>query len=183
MPHTWDRQWFIVTYQIPDERRVSRERFRTRLAELGFGHLAHSIWISPYDFGKEMETFVGESDLAGQVIWCSTGDFNLPAAEIVQRSWHLAEIAADYLRFTDELEGLWRSLPDRVDDPSAFGLVLQTEVRYLQVARADPHLPRCLLPRDWPESEAQQAFYRLCDRLEPQARSFYDRVAVYDRRT
>ncbi len=49
----WDKKWRVVIFDIPEEQRVLRNRFRFFLNNFGFKLLQNSIWINPYaDFDE-----------------------------------------------------------------------------------------------------------------------------------
>ena len=60
LPHTesseeWDGQWRLVAFDIEEERRKTRDRFRELLWILGFKPLQKSVWIAPHDASEEIE--------------------------------------------------------------------------------------------------------------------------------
>jgi phenylacetic acid degradation operon negative regulatory protein len=63
----WDGNWLAVTFSVPEGQRSKRDTFRTRLAEVGFGMLSSSVWISPLDREAQVKALVEELGLAGQV--------------------------------------------------------------------------------------------------------------------
>ncbi len=48
-PLHWDGKWRVLIFDIPEERKVLREKIRSFLLTVGFVHLQHSVWIYPYD--------------------------------------------------------------------------------------------------------------------------------------
>ncbi|MDP4001167.1 MAG: CRISPR-associated endonuclease Cas2 [bacterium] len=52
---TWDGQWRLLTFDIPEESKPAREAFRRKLKELGFFHFQRSVFILPYECEKEIE--------------------------------------------------------------------------------------------------------------------------------
>ncbi|MBI2476044.1 MAG: hypothetical protein HYV67_02270 [Candidatus Taylorbacteria bacterium] len=65
-PKRWDGLWRLVTYDIKENRKRSRDRFVVRLKELGFYPYQKSIFVFPFeckdeiDFMKE-HLFLGDS--------------------------------------------------------------------------------------------------------------------------
>ncbi|MCR4311474.1 MAG: hypothetical protein NUV54_02835 [Candidatus Taylorbacteria bacterium] len=66
VPKRWDGMWRLVTYDIMENRKKSRDRFVVRLKELGFYPYQKSIFVLPFpckdeiDFMKE-HLFLGDS--------------------------------------------------------------------------------------------------------------------------
>lgn len=54
-PKKWDRQWRILIFDIPDKYKIKREALRGKLKELNLYQLQKSVWVCPYNFGKEVE--------------------------------------------------------------------------------------------------------------------------------
>lgn len=48
-PKRWDRRWRIIIFDIPETRRLMRDRVRGMLSEFGFVRLQNSVWIYPFD--------------------------------------------------------------------------------------------------------------------------------------
>ncbi len=45
----WDGKWRIIIFDIPEKKKVLRERVRGKLQLVGFVQLQQSVWIYPYD--------------------------------------------------------------------------------------------------------------------------------------
>lgn len=45
----WDGRWRMVVFDIPERRRLIRNRLRTIMLEIGFIRLQDSVWVYPYD--------------------------------------------------------------------------------------------------------------------------------------
>lgn len=48
-PKRWDGRWRVVLFDIPERRRIVRNRLRAFMGEYGFVRLQDSAWIYPYD--------------------------------------------------------------------------------------------------------------------------------------
>lgn len=55
-PTSWDGQWRLLTFDIPESHSSARHIFRRKLKELGFFHFQRSVFILPYDCEKEINT-------------------------------------------------------------------------------------------------------------------------------
>ena len=54
----WDRKWRVVVFDIQEISRQTRERFRYKLKEIGFGMLQKSVFISPHNIAKDFAEFI-----------------------------------------------------------------------------------------------------------------------------
>ena len=48
-PKRWDGKWRMLIFDIPENRRKSRQQLRLTLTGLGFCRLQDSVWVYPYD--------------------------------------------------------------------------------------------------------------------------------------
>lgn len=48
-PKRWDKKWRVLIFDIPERRKVTRNRIRATLSRLGFERLQDSVWVYPYD--------------------------------------------------------------------------------------------------------------------------------------
>lgn len=54
-PKRWDKKWRLLMFDIPQEKKISREALRGKLKELGFRQLQKSVWAYPFECRAEME--------------------------------------------------------------------------------------------------------------------------------
>lgn len=50
----WDGKWRAVIFDVPEPNRHERNFLRKELKWMGFKELQHSVWITPYNFEKEL---------------------------------------------------------------------------------------------------------------------------------
>ena len=48
-PKRWDNKWRVLTFDIREERRATRDKIRRTLSIIGFIRLQDSVWVYPYD--------------------------------------------------------------------------------------------------------------------------------------
>jgi len=48
-PQDWDGRWRVLIFDIPEKRRVIRNKIRRTLVQMGFARLQDSVWLYPYD--------------------------------------------------------------------------------------------------------------------------------------
>lgn len=57
----WDGKWRLVSFDVPSNRNVMRDRLRALLKEYGFYQLHKSVWVCPVIIAPDFwETVVGE---------------------------------------------------------------------------------------------------------------------------
>ena len=52
----WDGKWRGVAFDVPELNRRDRDFLRRELHQIGFKELQKSVWVSPFDFEKELKT-------------------------------------------------------------------------------------------------------------------------------
>lgn len=57
-PATWDGQWRIVFFDIPEKRRKVRDALRNKLKDLGFYELQKSVFVHPFSCRDEIDFIV-----------------------------------------------------------------------------------------------------------------------------
>lgn len=70
----WDKNWWVLIFDVKDKHRIKREALRGKIKELGLFQLQKSVWIFPYNFQKEIEllrSFFGLTDEEMKVIVAS----------------------------------------------------------------------------------------------------------------
>ena len=54
IPDQWDKKWRIIIFDIPEEKRSDRNRFRQKLKNLGFEMIQKSVFCYPHDCLQEV---------------------------------------------------------------------------------------------------------------------------------
>ena len=150
---SWDGQWTLVAYSIPEERRSQRDRLRLRLEWLGFGSLGNGLWISPHDVVARVEEVARELGVTDDVeLFRGDHRTSEPPSRLVARCWDLGALNAEYDAFIDRHLDDCRAL---ADDPASvapreayvrrFNLVHE----YREFPLKDPFLPAALQPESW----------------------------------
>jgi len=162
----WDGQWHIVTFDIPERFRYSRDVLRKMLLSLGYGTLHASVMISPYDRGEEIKETVREYGIEDYVeFFTAKYESNKDIKDLVPKIWDLKWLERQYKKFISiykpELEELKKKVEegDGIDPSYAFLKGIELNEYFSRIISADPHLPWELLPDDWIEFKAE----RVCD--------------------
>ncbi len=57
-PKTWDGQWRVIAFDIPEQRKKARDELRFRFRQIGLQELQKSIFVYPYPCEKEVDFLV-----------------------------------------------------------------------------------------------------------------------------
>ncbi|MGC9046880.1 MAG: hypothetical protein ACP5IC_02060 [Minisyncoccia bacterium] len=88
-PKHWDNKWRILFYDIPTYNKKAADAFRQKLKQLNIYQLQKSVWISPYDFIKEIEFLCGvfNININRNIIYLTTS--NVPKESMLKKHFHL----------------------------------------------------------------------------------------------
>ena len=167
---SWDGEWTVVAFSLPEERRDTRHLLRSRLRWQGFAPLYDGLWVSPRTTPEEVRATMAELEVGSATVLrareaLSGSDIRSPI-----EAWDLAGIVAAYRGFLDRWAPVMHSL--RAGGVSASNaLVARTQIMdtYRRFPGMDPQLPLALMPRDWPRKEARALFGEAYDWLGPLA--------------
>ncbi|MEK7093317.1 MAG: CRISPR-associated endonuclease Cas2 [Patescibacteria group bacterium] len=65
----WDKRYRLVMFDIPQERRNTRDRLRFLMREFGFLRLQDSVWVSPYDCEELIALIKAELRVGNDVLY------------------------------------------------------------------------------------------------------------------
>ena len=65
----WDGQWRVVTFDIPEKRRSTRDRLRGYMQAYGFKKLQSSVWVFPYDCEEVLALIKAELRIGNAVLY------------------------------------------------------------------------------------------------------------------
>lgn len=145
----WDGKLYLVTFDIPENRKYQREVLREYLKKIGCGMFQWSVWLTPYDPREVLRDFVFQSGLEGMVVVSDIGkDGSIGGEEIeylVARVFKLNELNKRYVDFVARYGGLSGSREKLAFD-------------FLPILKDDPQLPFALLPKDWLGEKAYKIY-------------------------
>lgn len=163
---TWDAQWTVVTFSLPEHQRALRHAARGQLRWLGFAPLFDAVWVSPSaDATSTLADLVGMGVSNVAVVRAH----ELPAASAgrsLLSAWDLEGQRDDYLGFITRHEPLRREIREgRVSASRA--LLTRTSLmdEYRRFPGRDPGLPDALMPDDWPRARTRALFAEVYDGL------------------
>ncbi|RFU21229.1 PaaX family transcriptional regulator [Geodermatophilus marinus] len=153
---TWDGEWTLLAFSLPETRRADRHLLRSRLQWAGFGMLRDGMWVAPREV--DVPALLARVDVLDSLkVFRARVVEPTEVAELVDDAWDLATLARRYARFLDRWDRP-DPLPDASDD---LARQLHLLGEWTLLARADPGLPVEHLPADWPAVRAEHVALRL----------------------
>lgn len=153
-PKQWNKKWYLVIFDVPEEKRRLRDALREKLKILGFGMLQASVWISPYPSLGDVEEIVKFYHLKPYVLYAvskKVGRYN--SKELASQVWELEKINKKYKEFLEQYEKLGRGV--------AIKDLNQLKFEYLSILQLDPQLPFDLLSKDWLGEKAHRIYKKI----------------------
>lgn len=174
---TWDGQWLVIAYSLPEQRRGERDRLREGLSFLGLGSLGNGLFVSPHDLSAEVRA-VAERAGALEDVTVLRARLSWPddPQGLVRRAWDLQGVAARYQRFLAEFQRLLQDTAP-LDDEEAFRRRFRLTHAFRRTLFGDPELPDALLPDGWVGTAAFHRFTEANHRLQAQAARYYGSIA------
>lgn len=135
----WKGWWLVVTFDIPESKRKTRDLIRQQLISLGFARWQKSVYVSPHDIADDLSKMLREYNLGKIVVpmiakkILSGGDW-----EFAQKLFGVDKISMDYGKIITDLKK-FNGSPNRFRQ--IFAAYLETLIR-------DPFLPVGLAPKE-----------------------------------
>ena len=68
-PKRWDGKWRVLTFDIHEKRRSTRDHLRAALVCIGFARLQRSVWVYPYDCEDFIMLLKADYRISSEVIY------------------------------------------------------------------------------------------------------------------
>lgn len=183
-PDSWDGEWSVVVFSIPEGRRRLRDALRVRLAWLGCGPLASGVWITPHDVRAEVLEIAAALRVSRHLeVFRGRHLAHSSAAELVAQCWDLPALDRRYAAFLARWRGAFddcracagggKSACGPGHDPAdCFRRRFHLVHEYRAFPMDDPHLPPQLLPAGWHGAAAARLFESYHDLLAAPAERY-----------
>lgn len=88
-PKEWDGVWRLVSYDIPEKYKKSRDLFRSVLERNNFYQVQESLWVSPYECKEEIAVLAKNINITPYIIALSTD--SLPNQKEMEKHFNLTD--------------------------------------------------------------------------------------------
>ena len=184
----WDGQWQMLIYSLPEKMRATRHTLRTQLSWLGFGSLAHGIWVSPHNRRDELESLTSELEISSHVEIFSSAHIGPSTPQsIVEQCWDLPSVSSQYEEFINQFQAEYQGCKNNgarsLSPEEAFVRRFWITHSFQSFPLKDPNLPVELLPKDWIGNKARELFDEYHTLLGDKANQFIEAVLAetYDK--
>jgi phenylacetic acid degradation operon negative regulatory protein len=179
---SWDGQWHLVIYSVPETERALREQLRKRLAWWGFGPLSAAVWLSPHDRVAQVREVLadrpGDAPAARLDVFTARSEGAAADREMAGRAWDLAALDHDYRALLEAYRPrLARYRRGGLRGREALVERMRLVHDYRLFPFRDPDLPPQLLPPGWSGRAAHEVFLEAHELLRAPAEAYVDDVA------
>lgn len=140
MKRPWDGKIYLITYDIPEQAKIRRDRFRRFLKEINSRRMAESTYLNIYNPRKLITDYILKWKIPGIIIVSDMGKDGgvgeISMQDLLVRVYQLEDINDRYDRFIKNAKS--KSLP-----------LVNKMFEYLSILKDDPQLPFELLPIGW----------------------------------
>jgi len=143
----WDGFLYLITYDIPEDKKRKRDYLREYIEKLGCGMLQQSVWLACYNPRKLIIDFV-QKHRVGNLVLVSRLEGGIGG-------WDIGTVVKKVYKL-DDLEKFYIDFVEKVDAGKLSGLKLFLD--YLAILKKDPQLPFELLPHPWTGELANDYF-------------------------
>lgn len=179
---SWDGQWRMLVYTIPENKRHLRDELRKELVWSGFGMLANSCWITPNPLEVQVNRLIEKYDIGEYVTFFNASYEGMEKeAFLVEKCWDLDDVNKRYQRFIQEYSQKYVIDKTKIEkgelsDGSCFVKSALLVHQYRKFLFIDPNLPQELLPEQWLGDSAGSLFTDYYKLLEEPAKRFFKEV-------
>jgi phenylacetic acid degradation operon negative regulatory protein len=170
--------WTVLWHAIPENQRVQRARFASRLRFLGFGSVQDATWVAARDREREVRLLLRQLGIEPYTsVMVGHMSPELPPVALVAQAWRLDEARLRYEAFLAEFEGLQRDRARaQLSAAEAFRSRTLMLHRFRRFPFMDPELPRAVDEVRDLRTRAVACFDDVYAALEPAASEYFWRV-------
>ncbi|WP_163527317.1 phenylacetic acid degradation operon negative regulatory protein PaaX [Halobacillus ihumii] len=181
-PPSWDGEWRLLLYTIPEDKRHLRDELRRELVWSGFGLLSNSCWITPNPLEEQVNNLIAKYEIDSYVNFFRAKYEGMNEnKDLVDQCWDLEEVNERYSEFIQTYSQKYIIDKNKIEkgdlsDGSCFVERTMLVHQYRKFLFIDPSLPQELLPEDWLGDSAASLFRDYYQMLREPATRFFESV-------
>jgi phenylacetic acid degradation operon negative regulatory protein len=167
---SWDGQWHLVVFDVPESKSALRARLRRFLRSRYFGCLQKSVWISPDPLDVCLQGWASSSETVKSFISLDVrpagGELD---ANVVSGAWNFHHINQQYGKYLELVENHTDAPAHNEGDMIRLQQRMRQETLAWEKAMSmDPLLPAVLLPPGYLGKKAFSKRVEMLDRFKKQ---------------
>lgn len=149
---SWDQNWRVLSYEIPEKKREMRDRLRREISGWGLGPWHRSFWLTPHPIIENLRELVYQKE-EEQYIQAFESKHLVGNRDIlIEKVWQKTLLDKKYR----EIFKVWHEILSKDGDKLEKFRNVVTE--YVEILKLDPGLPPELLGKNWIGFEAFNIF-------------------------
>lgn len=158
LPSKWDGKWRLVLFDIPENKRASRDKLRRALSGLGMGILQASVWISPIDISKEVDDIRKHLKLENNIKYFQVTSSDNLNEQIIHKAWNNKDVVFKLERFIKDAQWSMKKMgKGNGDRYNAKKLIFE----YALILKNDPQLPLVIIEKNEIRRNARLVYHKL----------------------
>lgn len=149
-PDPWDGKLWLVTYDIPEAKRYTRDHFRNWLFTIGCRMIQESVWLSVKDPKPWIKDSMSSMKKGNIIVSCLGKDGSIGSESLSDMIYRVFALKRLNRAYKDWLQA--------VHQQHSKSTALSLGFRFLSLLHQDPMLPRELLPSNWAGNQARKTF-------------------------
>jgi phenylacetic acid degradation operon negative regulatory protein len=147
----WNEVWYVLMYDVPEERRDYRRTLRDFLQRMRMGQLQKSVFIGPHDIRPQYHDLIHGAGIKQYAhLFEAHTVLGQEPREIVTSAWDFDRLESIQRRYRKVYgENLKRIDSGHVSRGDLEALAREEMAAYLSAMEEDPLLPRRLLPHSY----------------------------------
>lgn len=139
----WKGWWLVVTFDIPEADKKTRNSIRRQLVNIGFAQWQKSVYVSPHDIADDLSKILRDNQLEDKVVpMISKRILAGNDWEFARRIFKIDKLEAEYRRIAEAL------VPPAAPEPKHRDYLRRQLGRYIEAVKSDPLLPIGLTPKE-----------------------------------
>lgn len=171
----WDRVWHLVIFSFPNAKQNERDELTKFLQSLGYGILNKGVWISPYDFSKEISQKVGSLQISEYIhLLSAQPEKGQKNSSIESSIWEISLFRQRYEALMYKID-LAQGTAEELTAAQTLPILHELGLEFMEVISEDPQLPLEILGI-WPAMDCMKKFMTLRERLIPRGEAFIKEI-------
>jgi phenylacetic acid degradation operon negative regulatory protein len=143
LKETWDGQWRIISYEIPESKREIRDRLRREMQGWGLGPWHRSFWLTPHPIIENLRQLVSGKEEERYIQAFEANHVFGDKETLIEKVWERTKLDKSYRELFKKWHEILSSSEEKLQK------MKKIIENYLEVLRIDPGLPQELIGKSW----------------------------------
>ena len=171
----WDMVWHLTIFSFPNSKQSERNELTEFMQCLGYGILNKGVWISPYDYSKEIAQKIGSLQINEYIHLLSAQIEKEQKKSLIESSvWEISSLRQRYEALIVKINAA-QGIAEELTAAQTLPILHELGLEFMEVISEDPQLPLEILG-NWPARDCVIKFMTLRERLIPRGEAFIKEI-------